>query len=590
MMTDAHPTKAGLKVRRIVCDSIPDDFDPAVDLVPGPWVLAQQEAAWPDWENHNFFIPVKTVEEIADADRLTGEIAETLTALFAERLAARHGSDRSPEFWYLLLIRWVLETVQMAWMRYQEAEHLLWMAQRDSLSLMAPAAETVWRFTSISDMYQRGICDRRYNAWLLGLALEATSENPVIRLASPADQQDIRSDNGRTYTLLQRAYLAVKQGRCEIGNMGSEYNLRTKLLSAAVHTALNLWLEVIPRRKEIHSHRANFDPALRAKVGEKLYDYLVRVLEQSLLLPFGDDFAAHDAAARKVRARKGRLSIKTISYQMSASRLFEAAHRIDQGEGLVHLQHGCNYGTARAYNLGSMIEYNQHAFLTWGWHRHGSYPGRFKSFPAPQLAPWLNSHRRDGNAIILVSSIIPFLPSRLISSGELHCHDRRADRAGFFRSLSPDLSADLLYRPYPQLDYAAKDAGYFQAEFPDIRQISSQLDFFRASRSCRMMVIDHPGLTFYQALISGTPAICFWTDLHWPIDPGVKPMFDELRRVGILFDTGREAAEALNQRGPAFEDWWQGEEVQAAISAIREYDAQTSRFWLPVWMKKVLSL
>lgn len=590
MMDDSRLQKTGIRIRRIVCDMIPEDFDPKSDLVPGPWVLAQQEAAWPDWEAHDFFVPVNTVDEIADADRLTGEIAETLTAVFAERLAERHGSDRSPEFWYLLLVRWVLETVQMAWMRYQEAEHLVQLANGERLSLTAPAAETVWRFRSISDMYRRGICDRRYNAWLLSLALETVSEVPAIRQESPAEPQDARSDAGSVYSPLQRAYQAIKLGRCEIGNMGSEYNLVTKLLSAAAHITLNLWLELIPRRKKIYSHRAVFDPALRTRVGENLYDYLVKVLEQSLLLPFGDEFAEHDAAARKVRTRKGRLIIRTISYQMSAARLFETAHRIDQGEGLVHLQHGCNYGTARAYSLGSMIEYNQHTFLTWGWQHHGSYAGRVASFPAPQLAPWLNSHRRSGDVIILVASIMPFLPSRLISNGELHCHDRRADRADFLRSLSPALSSDLLYRPYPQLDYAARDAVYFQEEFPDVPQISDQLEFFQTSRCCRAMVIDHPGLTFYQALTAGTPVICFWKDQHWPMDADVKPMFDELRRVGLLFNTGREAAESLNQRAGTFEDWWQGGEVQTAISAIREHSAKTSRFWLPIWMKKVLSL
>ena len=590
VVSNTQSAKTGLKVRRVICDIIPDDFDPATDLIPGPWILAGQEAAWPDWEDYEFFIPVTTVEEIAGADSLTGEIAESLTALFAERLKERHGSDRSPGFWYLLLIRWVLETVQMAWMRYQEAEYLLRQAKGDKLSVMAPPGETTWRFTSIGDMYRRGICDRRYNAWLLALALETAGGQRVLRQNSPVDTQDEAADNGQNFSRLQRIYQTVKLGRCEIGNMGSEYNLTTKLLRAAAHAILNLWLEVIPARKKIYSHRARFDPALREKIGGEIYDYLVRVLEQSLLLPCGDEFARNDAAARKIRTRRGRLSIKTISYQMSADRLFEVAHRIDQGEGLIHLQHGCNYGLARAYNLGSMIEYNQHAFLTWGWRRHGDYAGRFEPFPAPQLAPWLNSHRRSGNAILLVSSIVPFLPTRLVSNGELHCHDRRADRAEFIRSVSADLASDLLYRPYRQVDHAALDADYFRKEFPGVRQISEQLEFYRVSRSCRVMVVDHPGLTFYQALVAGTPVIGFWKDLHWPIDEDAKPMFDELRRVGLLFDTGQEAAQALNERAATFEDWWQRDEVQAAVTAIKKFNMQTSRFWLPLWMKKILTL
>lgn len=578
-------------LRRVIAGSIPEDFSPDRDMVPGPWVLAGQEAAWPDWEQYAFELPVKTVDEIRAADQLTGHIAQSMTAMFGERLAKQHGSDRSPEFWYLLLIRWVLETVQTAWMRYREAGMIIAATgSTASLSIEAPAADSAWAFADIADMYNRGICDRGFNAWLLALALQRQTGGQLDWQEMAVSRQDPESSGSPKMSLIRRAFTAIKTGRCEVGNMASEYNLMTKVVSAASHLVLNSWLEIIPAKRDIRSYRATVDPALRERIGAPLFDYLVDVLERSLPIPFSSEFSLNDDRARKVRTRKGRLSIKTISYQMSAERLFEAAHRIDQGEGLIHLQHGCNYGFARAYSLASTIEYNQHAFLTWGWRRHGDYAGRFESFPAPQLAPWLNSHRRAGNAILLVSSIVPFLPTRLISNGELYCHDRRTDRAGFIRSVSAELASDLLYRPYRQVDHAARDADYFRKEFPGVRQISEQLEFYRVSRSCRVMVVDHPGLTFYQALIAGTPVIGFWTDLHWPIDEDVKPMFDELRRVGLLFDTGQEAAQALNERAATFEDWWQGDEVQAAVSAVKKCNMQSSRFWLPLWMKKILTL
>ena len=55
-------------------------------------------------------------------------------------------------------------------------------------------------------------------------------------------------------------------------------------------------------------------------------------------------------------------------------------------------------------------------------------------------------------------------------------------------------------------------------------------------------------------------------------------------------DTGQEAAQALNERAATFEDWWQRDEVQAAVTAIKKFNMQTSRFWLPLWMKKILTL
>ena len=36
-------------VCRVIAGRIPPDFDPQVDAIPGPWILAGQEAAWPEW-------------------------------------------------------------------------------------------------------------------------------------------------------------------------------------------------------------------------------------------------------------------------------------------------------------------------------------------------------------------------------------------------------------------------------------------------------------------------------------------------------------------------------------------------------------
>ena len=577
---------------RVIAGSIPGDFDPQTDIVPGPWILAGQESAWPDWEDYDFTLPLQSADEIAAADELTGRIAVGLTAVFAERLASQHGSDRSPEFWYLLLIRWVLETVQAAWMRYREAELLLAETGHRPLTITAPPVDQPWRFSDIADMYERGICDPSYNAWLLANALTSMRPDRVEWVPAPAAElRPVSAQTSKpTWSAFRKIFSAMKNGRCEIGSMASEYNLPSKALSALSHLCLNIWLELIPAKTTTRARRAKIDHALADRIGTDLYAYLAKVLEKSLLLPFGDRFPEYDRAARRIRTRKGRLSIKTISYQMSANRLFEAAHRIDKGEGLMHLQHGGNYGVCRAYSLGGLIEYNQHAYITWGWKKHGDFKGRFVPFPAPQLGPWLRTHRTKANRIVLVSGIVPFLPTRLISNGELHCHGRRKDRVKFISALERALRDKLLYRPYPQRVYGAEDAAYFKRLFPDVKQIGDQIRFFHEMRRCRLLVLDHPGLTLYQALAAGTPFVGYWTDLQWPMDDAVRPIFDDLRRAGVLFDDAEDAAIAVSVRWDRTEDWWQRDDVQTAVRKLRDHNALSKRNWLLEWIKAVRAL
>ncbi|CAN0215561.1 unnamed protein product [Chrysoparadoxa australica] len=180
-------------------------------------------------------------------------------------------------------------------------------------------------------MYRRGICALDYNDWLLAEALEVLAPGRVERKIMAETQSVRKTAEAPKASLKQRLFAALKEGRCEVGNMGSEYNLRTKLFSAAAHLVLNLWLALIPAKKEIRRYRAKADPDLAASVGPALFDYLVSVLERSLPLPFGEEFAQADREVRRIRPRKGRISIKTISYQMTVPRLFEAVHRIEGG-------------------------------------------------------------------------------------------------------------------------------------------------------------------------------------------------------------------------------------------------------------------
>ena len=64
-------------------------------------------------------------------------------------------------------------------------------------------------------------------------------------------------------------------------------------------------------------------------------------------------------------------------------------------------------------------------------------------------------------------------------------------------------------------------------------------------------------------------------------------MFEALRECGVLFEDASAAAQAVEERGEDLEDWWQSENVQTAISRLRDYNTRTSRFWLLDWMKAI---
>ena len=78
-------------------------------------------------------------------------------------------------------------------------------------------------------------------------------------------------------------------------------------------------------------------------------------------------------------ARRRRIRVASISaWEDTAYRLRLAAWRA-AGHRLVFIQHGGNYGQVRTAAFTPLLEYTQHAFITWGWRAQGPErraPGR----------------------------------------------------------------------------------------------------------------------------------------------------------------------------------------------------------------------
>ena len=74
------------------------------------------------------------------------------------------------------------------------------------------------------------------------------------------------------------------------------------------------------------------------------------------------------------------------------------------------------------------------------------------------------------------------------------------------------------------------------------------------------------------------------------MDKTVKPIFDDLRYAGVLFEDAGDAAITLSERWDKTEDWWQRNDVQTTVRKLRDHNALSKRNWLPEWMKAIQNL
>jgi SAM-dependent methyltransferase len=84
------------------------------------------------------------------------------------------------------------------------------------------------------------------------------------------------------------------------------------------------------------------------------------------------------------------------------------------------------------------------------------------------------------------------------------------------------------------------------------------------------------------------PTVAYWDPELWPTRTGALPFFDELRQVGILWDTPEEASAkvAAIYEHPAL--WWDSPRVQSARQRFTERFALASGQWLEEWKRLLL--
>ncbi|WP_085374045.1 LIC12162 family transferase [Magnetospirillum sp. ME-1] len=580
-MTSPAPTT------RLIAVPVPTDFEGHRDVALAPWCFAGNEERFPDWESHPFVDPFGSTEALADVNGQVADLAESLTAALIPKLNRDNGVNRSDAFWYLLVTRWALELAQATYFHFRCAQAVLTKYPEASVALVT-TEHVDWNFRCTADYYRRGVCSVRFHAWLAGLALRRLAPPSLRIIEHPLDPGQPSEYARPAVSELIRRRL---HGRAAFGVLLTEHSLRTKIASVMAHCALDLWLRIIPRKRVIHHATADPDAAKNTTLPPAFIALFNHVLAAAPLATVGPDFARFHATAARIRPRPGRLSVVAPGVHYDEEHLFELAARIDGGEGLVYVQHGSNYGASKVYSLAERVEYRQHAFLTWGWTRHPGHRGRLVPAPTPVLANWIGTYRPGGNRLIMVARDIPFAPRRIDSVGEIYAEtEARRERMAFLDGLPGSLRACMSYRPYPESPSSLKDESLVRKTHPDVHICASAGEMLAEMKAGRLLVIDHPGTTLYIALASGLPFVGIWSDRVWPMAPDFREIFDELRELHVLFESGASAAAHVKTSWDSMEYWWSSHRIQAVLQRLRKLNGQSSRWWLPMWMRILLKI
>ena len=133
----------------------------------------------------------------------------------------------------------------------------------------------------------------------------------------------------------------------------------------------------------------------------------------------------------------------------------------------------------------------------------------------------------------------------------------------------------------------------WQDFFPGVSFDSWDVSFKQSLENCRLYVCDQLATTWLEALSANKPTIIFWNPKHNKLRPEAQAYFDQLRLVGILYDTPESAAVTVNTIYDDVEAWWNKPEIQAVRKKFCDSFAQTSKYSVQDWiveLKKIVKL
>ena len=261
-----------------------------------------------------------------------------------------------------------------------------------------------------------------------------------------------------------------------------------------------------------------------------------------------------------------------------------AATFAESGTALLVSQHGSNYGCLDIMPSEEHERTIADFYYTWGWQEDK----KCIAMPGTALVSLGAGEQvaQSAKRILFVTTAEPrYLLSFAHTPGQTVSMLARQQR--FASALNQALTAKIVVRHYPE-DFGWDNHQRWRRFAPDI----ARDNFSRFTDSIKIadiIVIDHLGTTFLQAIAANKPCIVMLDPDFYRLRLTAQPWFDTLEEAGVLFKSPESAAHALARYSTNLAEWWNNPELQNSIALFRKQFARVqtaeAEDWYAEFMK-----
>ena len=556
-----------------ICDA-PVTFDPETDILLGPWCIDEKGIEYSEINNFNFPPdPSSSIHEMKIDEEITKNFADSYLSILTEKYNRLLGTDYSSKFWRIIIMPWLLTLCQSTWLKQKIINDFIEKNKNDSIEVDLIENSVKWNFKDTYDFIYNGIQSKNYNHWLYSRLME-------YRLPPKWKVNYIKLENKEFKKVTQES-LKVKI-----------YNYLVLLFPIISIKGMpiikGIILELLLFIKNIF--RLN-------KQKSTIKKFNIKKVEIDWKLDW-EDLIEKTSPKSFFTIKKQNLKKITNTYRIECgSNLFyneavkyKIAIQFERGVNLILSQHGGVYGTASVHSLVNSLEYYvADKYLSWGWKSLSYNKNSIYPIPSPYLSKF--KYKRENDKIIFVDGVKNIFHKRINSVPQPNdCYNQRDFNYLFIKNLKKNILNEFYYRPALSYSGGGKiiDSSYCQYFYPNLKIIKG--DLHTESMKCKILIVDGPNTTFSIALSSNIPVIAFWDPLSNAIDENALPLFNELKKFGIVHENPKSAADHLNFVYNDIDAWWNNPNLQKSRENWINNFANKDENWFKYWFNLILEL
>ena len=268
--------------------------------------------------------------------------------------------------------------------------------------------------------------------------------------------------------------------------------------------------------------------------------------------------------------------------QVYSSFLFTifAADSINHGGKLEIVQHGGNYCIEKYIGLWEFEIADK--FYTWGNGFVAKNKGNMFAMPTPKT---LSVRKRKRQNILFVGYAFRPYVAMFRNLYTMKIEEVYREEDLFFQELSQMSKETLRVRCYPVDPWWGRKESLVR-KFPWM-QFDDNPNYYISMSEAKLIVTHIISTTCMESINCDIPTIIFCSKDFFIPDENAIEILNELRRVQVLFDDPKNAAELINNI-PTVDAWWNETERKAVVSRFRKMYASRGSFPKWKWIKEMM--